>query len=308
MLHPALDHSIWAPLTEGTALSYRACLYRIKNYLTNTGALRNNDSYNVSDQELIDYIITNATDENVYQYLYCCIRDGLRAEYVATELQAVKWTYNNKSETNKRFDSCDELIKSKSECIYSERARYPGLDWNDVDIICDTAAEERTLVAYRDIALIRIMSDCLLRAKEVIQLNFIDIKGTKLTFDGMTFTIGHKTRRAVERYTMHADIKEGALFLGAGRGLKLKNSRLGMQGVRMAIKKRTLAANIRIPHSGNSFRVGSIMSLLRSGASLKDVQTLSRYKTLGGLLRYVNRLESTGDIMRRFRYDQRTAA
>ena len=106
----------------------------------------------------------------------------------------------------------------------------------------------------------------------------------------------------------HTDIKEGALFLGAGRGLKLKNSRLGMQGVRMAIKKRTLAANIRIPHSGNSFRVGSIMSLLRSGASLKDVQTLSRYKTLGGLLRYVNRLESTGDIMRRFRYDQRTAA
>ena len=48
------------------------------------------------------------------------------------------------------------------------RGQVDGLIWQDVERVCIYAETEGTLIGLRDSAMIRLMSDCLLRISEVV--------------------------------------------------------------------------------------------------------------------------------------------
>lgn len=55
-----------------------------------------------------------------------------------------------------------------------------GLTWSDVERVCAFAEMDSTIAGLRDSALIRLMSDCLLRVSEVMAVNCGDLKGKTL--------------------------------------------------------------------------------------------------------------------------------
>ena len=61
------------------------------------------------------------------------------------------------------------------------RGQVDGLIWQDVERVCIYAETENTLAGLRDAAMIRLMSDCLLRISEVVAVNVGDFKESTLT-------------------------------------------------------------------------------------------------------------------------------
>ena len=57
------------------------------------------------------------------------------------------------------------------------RGQVDGLIWQDVERVCVYAETEGTIAGLRDAAMIRLMSDCLLRISEVVAVNVGDFKG-----------------------------------------------------------------------------------------------------------------------------------
>ena len=91
------------------------------------------------------------------------------------------------------------------------RGREPvnGLEWEDVEKICVLAEADNTVAGLRDSALIRLMSDCLLRISEVVAINIDDLARSE-TGDGSTLLIrnsktdqeGHGEHKFVGELTM----------------------------------------------------------------------------------------------------------
>ena len=61
------------------------------------------------------------------------------------------------------------------------RGQADGLTWSDVERVCAFAEMDKSIAGLRDSALIRLMSDCLLRVSEVVAVNLDDLKGKTLT-------------------------------------------------------------------------------------------------------------------------------
>ena len=61
------------------------------------------------------------------------------------------------------------------------RGQVDGLIWQDVERVCVYAETEGTIAGLRDAAMIRLMSDCLLRISEVVTVNIGDLKEKTLT-------------------------------------------------------------------------------------------------------------------------------
>ena len=71
------------------------------------------------------------------------------------------------------------------------RGQVDGLDWQDVEKICVISESTGTLSGLRDAAMMRLMSDCLLRVGEVVGVNVEDIKRGVLTLqDSKTDQVG----------------------------------------------------------------------------------------------------------------------
>ena len=60
------------------------------------------------------------------------------------------------------------------------RGQVDALNWQDVERVCVYAEIEGTLAGLRDTAMIRLMSDCLLRISEVVAVNVGDLKDKTL--------------------------------------------------------------------------------------------------------------------------------
>ena len=83
-----------------------------------------------------------------------------------------------------------------------------------------------TLAGLRDSAMIRLMSDCLLRISEVVAVNIEDVD-TTLTIrssktdqegKGESLFIGEPTHNAINKYCDAGEIESGALFRRIRRG------------------------------------------------------------------------------------------
>lgn len=86
-----------------------------------------------------------------------------------------------------------------------------GQKWQEVERVCAFAEADKTVAGFRHSALIRLMSDCLLRISEAVAVNVEDV-GNVLTiqhsetgpragaFPDATLYIGAPTQQAIQQY------------------------------------------------------------------------------------------------------------
>ena len=168
------------------------------------------------------------------------------------------------------------------------RGQVSGLLWQEVERVCIFAETDGTIAGLRDSAMIRLMSDCLLRVSEVVAINCGDLKRNTLDIRtsktdqegaGETLYVCDATRDVLSRYRDAAGITRGSVFRRVRRGDNIQSQRLTDQSARRIIIKRADAAGVKGFISGHSLRVGSAVSLAQAGASVVDMQVAGRWKS-----------------------------
>ncbi len=162
------------------------------------------------------------------------------------------------------------------------------MTWADVERVCAFAEADNTIAGLRDSAMIRLMSDCLLRVSEVVAVNCGHFKQNTLVVQrsktdqdgsGVALYVTSDTRKVISRYQEKTGITRGALFRPVRRGGHIQPGRLADVSARRIIKQRTADAGVDGFISGHSLRVGSAVSLAKAGATVVDLQVAGRWKT-----------------------------
>ena len=164
--------------------------------------------------------------------------------------------------------------------------------------ICAVQEADSTLRGLRNSAILRVMSDGLLRISEVTELRISDIEGSTLRVrfsktdqegQGEHLYLCEDTRSILKQWLQRSELTEGYLFRRmTSRGDNLYRDKqtgeptgLTHDGVRRIIKQCAARVEITDKVSGHSARIGSAVSLAQAGASLVDIQVAGRWKDPG---------------------------
>ena len=227
------------------------------------------------------------TDGLLATYITGLHHQGKSPATIAQVVAAVKWTASKS-----RIDVVGEITQRTLAGIRREgkargRGQVEGIVWSEVDRVCAFAESDNSIAGLRDAALIRLMSDCLLRVSEAVAVNCGDFKKNTLLIvssktdqegRGEALYVGDSTLKLIRRYRSKAGIERGALFRRIRRGDNVTSERLTPTSARRIIKARAEAAGVNGFISGHSLRVGSAVSLAQAGASVVDMQTAGRWK------------------------------
>ena len=227
--------------------------------------------------------------------------DGLLAEYItglhaqgkspatiSQAVAAVRWQARNNGVEIVGEVTTRTLAGIRREGKDRGRGQVDGLTWSDVERVCAFAEMDGSVAGLRDSALIRLMSDCLLRVSEAVAVNVEDVKDKTLIVRssktdqegvGETLYVTSDTRRIINRYRAKAGIEGGALFRRVVRGDHVQVGRLTARSARRQITYWAELAGVEGFISGHSLRVGSAVSLAQAGASVVDMQVAGRWKS-----------------------------
>ena len=226
------------------------------------------------------------SDPLLSEYVSKLYHEGKAPATCEMVLKAVKWKAKIEgSPLDKRdVQITDQALKGiRREGKDRGRESVNGLEWEDVEKVCARAEADDTVAGFRDSALIRLMSDCLLRISEAVVVN-IDYLARSETGDGSTLLIrssktdqeghgehkfvGEPTMQVIKRYIETGAINEVALFRRVRFQQHICPGRLSVNGARGAIKRRAREAGVAGFISGHSLRVGSTISLAKAGRLL----------------------------------------
>ena len=227
--------------------------------------------------------------------------DGLLAEYItglhaqdkspatiSQAVAAVRWQARNNGVEIVGEVTTRTLAGIRREGKDRGRGQVDGLTWVDVERVCAFAEMDGSVAGLRDSALIRLMSDCLLRVSEAVAVDVEDLKDKTLIVKssktdqegvGETLYVTSDTRRVINRYIAKAGIEGGALFRSVRRGDHVQAGRLTARSARRQIIYWAELAGVEGFISGHSLRVGSAVSLAQAGASVVDMQVAGRWKS-----------------------------
>jgi len=258
---------IKASVAENTRKAYRRALHALERWLAGRS---------LSDELLATYITTLHKDDK-------------SPATIGQVVSAVKWQLKHQSVEQMNLPiTLTTLAGIRRDGKERGRGQVDGLIWQEVERICIIAETEGTLAGLRDAAMIRLMSDCLLRISEVVAVNVGDLKETTLTVGssktdqegtGESLYICEPTRKVLKRYSEWAGITDGAVFRHIRRGDHIQPTRLHPHSARRIIKKRATDAGVDGFISGHSLRVGSAVSLAQAGATVVDMQVAGRWKS-----------------------------
>ena len=143
-------------------------------------------------------------------------------------MAAVKWYFKHIVQSQAVWAVTDkQMITIKRDSENKGNGQVDGLGWSDVDFVCRFAESEQSIKGYRDSALIRLMSDCLLRISEAVAVNLEDLQDNALivqssktdqTGEDVALYIGDRTIQIIKIYYTQANITSGALFRRIMRG------------------------------------------------------------------------------------------
>ena len=258
---------IKASVAENTRKAYRRALHALERWLAGRS---------LSDELLATYITTLHKDDK-------------SPATIGQVVSAVKWQLKHQPTQQMNLPiTLTTLAGIRRDGKERGRGQVDGLIWQEVERICIIAETEGTLAGLRDAAMIRLMSDCLLRISEVIAVNIGDLKKTTLTVRssktdqesiGESLYVCDATRNVLNQYRERADITCGALFRHIRRGDHIQLTRLHPHSARRIIKKRAADAGVDGFISGHSLRIGSAVSLAQAGATVVDMQVAGRWKS-----------------------------
>lgn len=263
----ATEDLIVAGVSENTLRAYRRITKAIETWL---------NSRVLSDQLLAAYIT----------HLH---HTGKSPSTISQVIAAVKWSAKHQNLSLGELPVASRTLAGiRREGKTRGRGQVDGMIWSDVERVCAFAESKRTLSGLRDSAMIRLMSDCLLRVSEVVAVDVNDLKDkTLLVKESKTDQEAHgemlyvceQTRKIIKRYCTKANITNGALFRQVRKGDNITDDRLTDVSARRIIKQWALSAGVEGFISGHSLRVGSAVSLAQAGASVVDMQTAGRWKS-----------------------------
>ena len=258
---------IKASIAENTQKAYQRALHGLETWL--------------SGRTLSDALLAS--------YLTGLHEAGKSPATIGQVVAAVKWQLKHQSQESINFPITQATLAGIRRAGKDRgRGQVNGLIWQDVERVCVYAETEGTLAGLRDAAMIRLMSDCLLRISEVVAVNVGDLKDKTLTVrasksdqegTGESLYVCDATRRVLERYHERAGITRSTLFRHIRRGDHIQPTRLTPHSARRIIQKRAHAAGVEGFISGHSLRVGSAVSLARAGATVIDMQVAGRWKS-----------------------------
>lgn len=249
------------------------------------------ETYRLAMQQLEKWLDGRVLNDNLLAtYITGLYQDGKSPATISKIVAGVKWTVKNQG-IRIPFEITDKALAGiRRKGKGRGRGQVDGITWEEVKQICAHAEAQGTIAGLRDSAMIRLMSDCLLRISEVIAVNVEDV-GSALTIHqsktnpgtagipDVTLYIGEPTQGAIKRYCEAANITKGPLFRWIRRDDNLTSGRLTIDGVRKIIKRRAREAGIEGKISGHSLRIGSAISLAQAGASVVNMQVAGRWKS-----------------------------
>ena len=258
---------IKASIAENTQKAYQRALQGLETWL--------------SGRTLSDALLAN--------YITTLHEAGKSPATIGQAVAAVKWQLKHQSRETLNFPITQATLAGTRRGGKDRgRGQVDGLIWQDVERVCIYAEAEGTLIGLRDSAMIRLMSDCLLRISEVVAVNVGDLKGSTLTLRssktdqegaGETLYVCENTRELLKQYRKQAEITRGTVFRHIRRGGHVQSDRLTTVSARRIIQKRAQAAGVEGFISGHSLRVGSAVSLAQAGATVVDMQVAGRWKS-----------------------------
>ncbi|MCY3743641.1 MAG: tyrosine-type recombinase/integrase [Candidatus Poribacteria bacterium] len=254
-------------ISENTLKAYQRALHNLETWLS---------SRTLSDALLAEYI----TELH---------NTGKTPATIGQAVAAVKWQLKHQWQEIINFPITHATLAGiRREGKDRGRGQVNGLIWQDVERICVYAETESTIAGLRDAAMIRLMSDCLLRISEVVTVNVGDLKEKTLALrssktdqegTGESLYVCDATRNVLDRYRERSGITDGAIFRHIRRGDHIQSDRLTAHSARRIIKKRAADAGVEGFISGHSLRVGSAVSLAQAGATVVDMQVAGRWKS-----------------------------
>ena len=258
---------IKASIAENTLKAYQRALQSLTTWL--------------AGRTLSDPLLAN--------YITALHEAGKSPATIGQVVAAVKWQLKHQSQETLNFPVTQATLAGIRRAGKDRgRGQVDGLIWQDVERVCVYAETEGTLAGLRDAAMVRLMSDCLLRISEVVAVNFDDLKDKTLTLKssktdqegaGESLYVCDATRNVLKYYRERGDIESGAVFRHIRRGGHIQRKRLTPHSARRIIKKRAADAGVEGFISGHSLRVGSAVSLAQAGATVVDMQVAGRWKS-----------------------------
>ena len=289
-----------ASLSKNTRRAYRGALQRLQDYL---------DKH---DARLADGWLAS--------YLASLFHRGRAPSTASLVVAAVRFHARTTGAPSPVGPATDRVLAGfRREGRKRGRGQVEGISWELADIIAALimAIEPGSLAAFRDAALVSIMSDAMLRVSEAAALKCSDIQedngGTGLLTirdsktdqegEGAVLFLGALTMRRVRAWMIAAGFDSGPLFRPIRVGGTVEAGALSSRSVRSIIQKRAKQAGIdgaRI--SGHSLRVGSAQSLALRGASLVELQQAGRWTSPRMPGRYVRGQRASRGPVARIRY------
>ena len=254
-------------VSENTLKAYQRALHNLETWLSGR---------TLSDALLAEYVT------NLH-------KTGKTPATIGQAVAAVKWQLKHQSQETTNFPLTHTTLAGiRREGKDRGRGQVDGLTWQDVERVCLLAEMENTLAGLRDAAIIRLMSDCLLRVSEVVAVNIEDFQEKTLTLrssksdqegTGESLYVCDATRDRLDWYSERSGITDGAMFRHIRRGDHIQPNRITAHSARRIIKKRAADAGVKGFISGHSLRVGSAVSLAQAGATVVDMQVAGRWKS-----------------------------
>ena len=239
-------------------------------------------------------------DGHLAAYITHLHNEGKAPGTISIVVSAVKWLLkhrNNGTSVDLPITSAT-LSGIRREGRGRGRGQRNGLTWKEVERICAVQESDGTLRGLRNSAILRVMSDALLRISEVTELRIDDLEDSTLRIrfsktdqegQGEHLYLCEDTRKIVAEWLERSELSEGYLFRRmTARGDNLYRDKetgepyaLTHDGVRRIIKSCAARVGLTDKVSGHSARIGSAVSLAQAGASLVDIQTAGRWKDPG---------------------------
>lgn len=264
---------------------------RIKNLIHASISDNTKKAYQRALQGVEDWIPAGETlsDGLLAAYLTALHENGKSPSTIAQVVAAVKWQLKHQVGEGFAMPITNATLAGiRRDGKARGRGQVDGLIWQDVERVCIQAETDGTLAGLRDSAMIRLMSDCLLRISEVVAVNVEDLGDRTLTVHasksdqegrGDSLYVCDRTRSIISQYLEGSGVESDALFRQIRRGGHIQQNRLHDHSARRIIQKRALAAGVEGFISGHSLRVGSAMSLASAGATVVDMQVAGRWKS-----------------------------
>ena len=240
------------------------------------------------------------TDALLAEYATHLFDQGKAPGTISIVVSAVKWLLKHRN-GGKPVDlpiTTATLSGIRREGRDRGRGQRNGLTWREVDKICAVQEADDTLRGLRNSAILRVMSDGLLRISEVTEFCISDLEQNTLRVrfsktdqegEGEHLYLCEDTRRILQEWLERSGLTEGYLFRRfTARGDNLYRDKdtgephkLTDDGVRQIIKRCAARVGLTDKVSGHSLRIGTTVSLAQSGASLVDIQVAGRWKDPG---------------------------